>query len=183
MIVTTVFQRKTFVVQATQVTEDNVEELAEMCGGEAKIYVPDVHHASGNYRTGQICIEMSIGRNGRKARAFLGDWITHIHGSTNFKIYRDKTFHEAFEEVLRDFPEEMMRKVVREELKALLESMAKTASGQAWNYASSDLEGYGLRAIENVAEREAALMPHAWNCEKRNPQVWGAKCSCGVGDE
>jgi hypothetical protein len=192
MIITTTFQRKTFVVQAIQITGENLSELAEWCGGELiESYTPEIHLRSGNYRTGHPCIEMTVGRNGQKIRAFIGDWITHIQGSEKFKIYRDKTFKEAFEEVLRDFPEEMMRKVVREELRSLLYSLTATARDNSDGLAAyevGELERAGHRAIQRVMEIETALLPHAWNCNFRDPAGYDSRgnkleCSCGVGDD
>lgn len=187
MIVTVMFQGKTFIVQPTQVTGENMSELAEWCGGELiESYMPEVHLLSGNYRVGHPCIEMTVGRNGQKVRAFIGDWITNISGSKNFKVYRDKTFKEAFEEVLRDFPEEMMRRIVREEMRSLLQSMARTAIGLSDGLASyeiGELERAGHRAISRVSELEEAMLPHAWNCDLRDPYGRGSKCSCGVGDD
>lgn len=178
MIVTTTFQHKTFIVQAKQVTPEDMEELAEWCGGtltEVESYGWDV------YDHGRPCIEIEVPRsNGRKMRAFAGDWITHISGSDKFKVYRDKTFKEAFEEVLRDFPEEMMRRVVREEMMYLLRSMSKTARGLFSGlaaYETSELERAGYRAIHRVMELEESMLPHAWNCEVRNP-AGNFPCSC-----
>jgi hypothetical protein len=191
MIVTTTFQRKTFVVEAKQVLAEDIRELAEWCGGTfVEAYHPDFPKSTINF--GQPCIEIEVPRsNGKKMRAFIGDWITHISGSDKFKVYRDKTFKEAFEEILRDFPEEMMRKVVREELALLLRSMGKTARGLYGGMAAynvGDLEQAGYRAIERVAELEESLLPHAWNCELRNPAGYDeqgnpVQCSCGVGDD
>lgn len=184
MIITTSFRRKTFVVQATQVTKENMGELSEWCGGELiESYQPEPHLASGNYHKGHPCVEMTVGRNGQKTRAFIGDWITHISGSNNFKVYRDKTFKEAFEEVLRDFPEEMMRKIVREEMRSLLKSLTVTADGIRKRYGTTALEIAGYRAIHSVMAVEEAMLPHAWNCDTRDPAGYVLKCSCGVGDE
>jgi hypothetical protein len=188
VIVTTTFQRKTFVVQAKQVKVEDMLELAAWCGGEyIHSYTPVYNMESGNYRIGQPCIEVTVDRvTGRKIRAFVGDWLTHIHGSNKFKVYRDATFKEAFEEVLRDIPEEVMRRIVREEMRSLLQSMGKTAfalSDGLASYEIGELERSGHQAIRRVAELEEAMLPHAWNCEVRNPAGWDHKCSCGVGDE
>lgn len=192
MIVTTTFRNKTYIVQASQVKSDNLKDLAEWCGGEyIESYEPDVFIRSGNYRVGQPCIELSTGMPLRKARAFVGDWITLVDESSHFKIYRDATFKEAFEEVLRDIPEQAMRRIVREELRSLLQSMSKTAHGLhagLAGYETGELERAGHRAIEKVMDLEEAMLPHAWNCNLRDPNGYDdqgneLKCSCGVGDE
>lgn len=192
MIVTTTFRNKTYIVQASQVKSDNLKDLAEWCGGEyIESYEPDVFNRSGNYRVGQPCIEIAVGVSRRTIRAFVGDWITKIDGREVFKIYRDATFKEAFEEVLRDIPEEAMRRVVREEMRYLLQSMVKTARGFGTGIAGfelGDLEKAGHKAIERVMDLEEAMLPHAWNCDLRNPAGYDDKgneltCSCGVGEE
>jgi hypothetical protein len=189
MIVTTKFQSKTYIVQATQVRPDNIEELAEWCGGEyIESYEPDTFVQSGNYRTGQPCIEMVSGLGRRRVRAFIGDWVTKVDGRDIFKIYREKTFKEAFEEVLRDIPEEVMRRVVREEMRSLVKSMTATAKG-LYNYADpGSLEEAGYKAIKKVFELEESMLPHAWNCELRNPAGYDKngndlQCNCEVGED
>jgi len=106
MVINKTYRRKTFTVQAIQVTAENMKGLAEWCGGNTIVYFPDVYHQSGDYRSGQSCVEVVIGRvNGRpkKVRAYSGDWITKLVGTENFRVYRDKTFLEAFEEVRSEF--------------------------------------------------------------------------------
>lgn len=185
MIVTTTFQRKTFVVQAKQVKSAEMQVIAEWCGGAfIESYQPDAHMASRNYRTGQPCIEFIPDRVAKRAvRAFEGDWITHIHGSDKFKVYRDATFKEAFQEVLRDLPEEVMRRIVREEMQALMRSMGETARLLGGSVTPAALEDIGYQSIARVIELEESMMPHAWNCDVRNPNVDGLSCSCGVGDD
>lgn len=188
MIVTTTFRSKTFIVEAKQVKAGDMEAIAEWCGGEfVDSYHPEFDQST--IKFGQPCIEIAIPHtNGRKMRAFIGDWVTHISGSDRFKVYRDKTFKEAFEEVLRDFPEEMMRRVVREEMRALLRSLAETAEG-LYNLADpNSMEEAGYRGIMKVMNLEESMMPHAWNCQLRdpagaNPDGSELQCSCGVGDE
>lgn len=102
MIINKTYRRKTFTVQAIQVTAGNMNGLAEWCGGQVIVYFPDISRRSGDYRAGQTCVEVVTGRvNGRKqkARAYPGDWVTRLHDSDNFRVYRNKTFLEAFEEV------------------------------------------------------------------------------------
>lgn len=102
MVINKTYRRKTFTVQAIQVTAENIQGLAEWCDGKVVIYWPDISRQSVDYRAGQTCVEVVIGRvNGRvqKARAYPGDWITRLHDTNNFRVYRNKTFLEAFEEV------------------------------------------------------------------------------------
>jgi len=124
VVINKTYRRKTFTVQAIQVTVENMRGLAEWCGGNVVVYFPDIHRQSGDYRAGQTCVEVVIGRvNGReqKARAYPGDWITRLHDTNNFRVYRNKTFLEAFEEVRSEVEK-------REAVMALMER-ALTISG------------------------------------------------------
>lgn len=76
--------------------------------------------------------------------------------------------------------EEIIRRIVREELKSLLESMGKTAYN-ADGYETGELKSAGLAAVREVVESEAWGMPHDWGCERRKSGY--KQCTCGVGDE
>lgn len=102
MISTSTYQRKTFRVQAIQVTVENMAELADWCGGDKKVYKPEASKLSGDYRAGQWCIQVTIHRvAGRmiKTHAFAGDWITRLTEANNFRVYPDKSFSMAFTEI------------------------------------------------------------------------------------
>lgn len=71
-----------------------------------------------------------------------------------------------------------LRSIVREELKSLLESIAKTANDGSNGYEVGELQSAGMTAISNVAEHEAGLMPHAWDCTIRDRKAWSSSCSC-----
>lgn len=87
--------------------------------------------------------------------------------------------------------EEIIRRIVREEIQKFAESVAKTSYGLADgldSYETGDLERAGHRAIKKVMELEESMLPHAWNCNLRDPEGYDdkgneLKCSCGVGDE
>jgi hypothetical protein len=79
--------------------------------------------------------------------------------------------------------EEIIRRIVREEMRALLESMAETADNLATGLASHDvgeLERAGYRAIKTVMELDESMLPHAWNCVHRDPRSFEGECTCGV---
>jgi hypothetical protein len=81
--------------------------------------------------------------------------------------------------------EEIIRRIVREEMRSLLESMAETADGLAnglSSYDVGDLEKAGHRAIKTVMELEESMLPHAWNCISRDPRAFEGEneCTCGV---
>uniref|UniRef100_A0AAU7GXR9 Helix-turn-helix DNA binding domain protein n=1 Tax=Streptomyces phage Scarif TaxID=3158858 RepID=A0AAU7GXR9_9CAUD len=102
---------------------------------------------------------------------------------------KPKQYHnvgDMIREEVAKTTEEKLRRIVREELKSLLESMGKTAYS-ADGYDTGELESAGLRAIRTVVETEGSLLPHAWTCPKRKG-YWDeygnrSKCNCGVGED
>lgn len=98
MIVTSTYQRRSFRIQAIQVTAENMEPLSDWCRGELKVYHPEPDRESGDYRGGQTCVEVQTGRH-IKARAYVGDWISRLGEVHNYRVYKGKTFLETFEEV------------------------------------------------------------------------------------
>jgi hypothetical protein len=96
------YRRISETVQAIQVTDENMAGLAKWCYGRVMVHFPGPAEESGNYRVGQNCVEVVTGRfNGRenKTRAYVGDWIANIEGTTKFRVYRQTTFLETFEEI------------------------------------------------------------------------------------
>jgi hypothetical protein len=88
---------------------------------------------------------------------------------------------EKTPKVAKQWSEEDLRRMFREELKLVFESMAKTASN-ADGYETGELESAGLKAIANVAERMEEKLPHSWDCAKRERFGYSNKCTCSVGD-
>ena len=94
MIVTKTFERATFRVEAVRVTTKNLKEIAEWCGGRV-VNLDDVG-------VGRTHIKVPLGRiEGREkiAHAYLGNWVTCLEGTQNFRVYREKSFLNAFHEV------------------------------------------------------------------------------------
>lgn len=93
MIDERIFTRKTFSVRAIQVTAQNMYDVALWCDGR---YVIAQNSAQRPY------IEVVIAKsNGRDilARAYEGCWITRlVSGEAYFKVYKDKSFAQAFDE-------------------------------------------------------------------------------------
>jgi hypothetical protein len=95
MIVTTTFARATFRVEAARVTTKNLDEIAEWCGG--RIANLDDH--------GRVHVKVPTGNiNGREqiAHAYIGTWVTCLEKTRNFRVYKEKSFTEAFREVLSE---------------------------------------------------------------------------------
>jgi len=123
------FTRKTFSVEAMQVTTENIYEIAEWCGGTIK------DNGDGFVGDPQAYIEVPVAmKNGiKRDKAFYGDWVTRTERS--FKAYRDEAFKIAFEQ---DAPVEFDPDVRHEEVYRLVhEAMGdqhKATSGEGMTY-------------------------------------------------
>jgi hypothetical protein len=118
------YRRISETVQAIQVTEENMAGLAKWCYGRVMVHFPGAGESTTGYRVGQNCVEVVTGRyNGRenKTRAYVGDWIANIEGTTKFRVYRETTFLETFEEIRTELEK-------REAIQELMEK-ALTVSG------------------------------------------------------
>lgn len=94
------FQRKTFVVDAVQVTEENMEEVAKWCRGT--IETTDSKIAEGLHQEPQRYIKVNVLNpyNPRQTQAFVDDWV--LYARDNFKVYMDKGFNKTFEAVYKE---------------------------------------------------------------------------------
>lgn len=117
MIVATTWERKPFTVKAIRVTLDNMWEVADWCNGRYMI-------AYGG--SGRPCIEVKLGHDERNkpkySRAYIGDWVTLLPGQNSFQVYRDKSFLEAFQQVVSEM----------EKRSKMLEAIEKAMHGNKW---------------------------------------------------
>lgn len=81
------FTRKSFQVDAVQVTAENMEEIAKWCQG--KVF------EEGNRSYIKVNVANFI--NERQTKAFAGDWV--LYASKGYKVYTDKAFTTSFEPV------------------------------------------------------------------------------------
>lgn len=97
MIVATTYRRKSFRVQAIQVTKENLPDLAEWCGGVVKLE----DDGGEGFRTYiEVPVSPTSGRYSKqRVSAYVGDWVVRLTEDNNFKIYRTRSFLEIFEEV------------------------------------------------------------------------------------
>lgn len=81
------FARKPFYVDAVRVSEANISEVAEWCGGVLM------------EEDGAPYIKVTVHRplTDRQTMAFLGDWI--LESGNGFKVYTPKAFDKSFEKV------------------------------------------------------------------------------------
>jgi hypothetical protein len=88
------YERKPFTVQAVQVTDRNIQDVAKWCKGTV---VP------GERNNKQMdCIEVDVNRpiNEKQTRAFPGDWV--LKGSGGWKVYTSRAFNGCFVERVQD---------------------------------------------------------------------------------
>lgn len=87
---TETYTRKPFNVEAVQVTDENITEVAEWCHGEIR------SHAGGDgLEKTYIKVDVHQATNRRQTQAFAGDWVLTT-GST-LKVYTNRTFLKNFE--------------------------------------------------------------------------------------
>jgi len=96
-----IWEKKAHSLQAVQVTEMDMEEIAAWCDG--KIYI-----RKDEGEEPQFYIQFTAIHHKQKQtmKAFVGDWITWSKTSQSFHHYRDTTFrrgyhpgHELFEKI------------------------------------------------------------------------------------
>lgn len=79
------YQRKTFPVQAIQITPENIFEIAAWCGGVV-------------YKSDRLRISLKeVTPRPKMATAYVGHWI--LKTSQTFAVYSDKSFQHSFEPV------------------------------------------------------------------------------------
>jgi hypothetical protein len=92
-----------------------MRDLAEWCGGDLARTLDDEN--SRDY------VSVPVGHmNGRErlARAYVGNWVTRLSEANNFRVYKDKSFLEAFREIMADTEKyakvlELVKAAMREE--------------------------------------------------------------------
>ncbi len=98
MIAMAKYARKPFYVDAAQVTEENLSDLADWCDGDVRTSVDKKTNEEKRY----VKVRVQYPLHDRQTRAFVGDWI--LYAGTGFKVYTDKAFKNSFDEA----PEELM---------------------------------------------------------------------------
>lgn len=95
-VTTAKYVRKPFAVDAVEVTEDNLEAVAQWCGGEVR--TSDGRQTKNGVTGQQQYIKVTVKRplNDRQTRAYPGDWV--LSAGTGFKVYTEKAFSGSFEE-------------------------------------------------------------------------------------
>jgi len=91
-IITGKFSRKTFNVEAIQVTVENMQEVAEWCGGSVKGY-DSVHDSPHVYI--QVPVMPSKTKTYRPNQAFVKSWV--VKTNQGWTVYTKKGFGVSFE--------------------------------------------------------------------------------------
>jgi hypothetical protein len=86
------YARKPFFVDAVQVTEENLEQVAEWVPG-AHIRTQRVNDVDKRY----LKLKITKPQNDRQTKAFPGDWVLFSEESGEYKVYTKNAFNRAFE--------------------------------------------------------------------------------------
>lgn len=89
------YVRKPFAVDAVEVTEDNMHDVAKWCGGRVR-----TDTRSWGNRKGQKFIKVRVANplNERQTMAYIGDWVLSSNtGPNGYKVYTPRAFVESFE--------------------------------------------------------------------------------------
>src|SRR5665811_2296227 len=92
------FARKPFYIDAVQVTDENLQEVADWCQGEVRTEVQA--HSAPSGETGQakyVKVRVHRALNERQTKAFVGDRV--LYAGSGFKVYTEKAFENCFEAV------------------------------------------------------------------------------------
>lgn len=87
----TEYRRKTFLVEAIQVTEENLDAVANWTKGRV------LATAATDTDPARFFVKVPVKRpmNQRQERAYVGDWV--LKARSGFKVYTQKAFEGCFE--------------------------------------------------------------------------------------
>lgn len=88
------FVRRPFQVQAVEITDENMAEIAEMIGGKIKDFESESGETGGRYIQLNRQIIPNVGK------ALIGWWVTVL--GDNFRCYAPKVFADQFNEIVLD---------------------------------------------------------------------------------
>lgn len=80
------FVRKPFEVEAIQVNDANMQQLATWCGGTVEV------EGGSKY----VHVKVHKPQSVRQTKAFVGDWL--LFAGTGFKVYTPRAFEKSFED-------------------------------------------------------------------------------------
>lgn len=85
------FERKPFFVDAIQVTEENIEDVARWCNGELQ-----------EDDNGKRFVHVRVHRplTPRQTQAYVGDWV--LYAGRGYKVYKKQAFEKSFQSVWKE---------------------------------------------------------------------------------
>lgn len=92
------YRRKTFSVEAVQVTEDNLDAVANWTKGKV------LANKSTEGEPAKFFVDVPVKRplNERQRKAYIGDWV--LKARSGFKVYTQRAFEGCFEPVASATP-------------------------------------------------------------------------------
>lgn len=92
-VITQKYVRKSFPVDAIQVTSTNMEDIAEWCGGE--IRYEDSSRPDGD-KIKYVHVRVYRPMSDEQTKARVGNWV--LYAGTGYKVYTDKAFKQCFQQ-------------------------------------------------------------------------------------
>lgn len=83
------YTRNPFVIDAVQVTDDNINEIAQWCSGDVR--TAEIKPGKEDH---YIKVRVQRPLNERQTQAFVGDWV--LFAGTGYKVYTNKAFRKCF---------------------------------------------------------------------------------------
>lgn len=92
------FRRKTFNVDAIQVTPDNIDEVAEWCGGDVRTE----QQKGKNVKFVKVRVYKAL--DDEQTKAFVGNFVVYM--GSGYKVYKYNAFMRTFEKTKKTAAEE-----------------------------------------------------------------------------
>lgn len=89
------YARKALYVDAVEVTEENMAELAEWCKGQVRTQTIEKNGVSSEEKYVKVKVHRAL--SVRQTKAFVGDWV--LSTPTGFKVYPPRAFDKSFDKV------------------------------------------------------------------------------------
>lgn len=123
MIQPKTYIRKPFTVQSDRVTDKNIQQMAEWCGGEVK----GLGEHDGRWGPFiEVPVVNPDPKKPRQSQAFVGDWI--LQSEQGFKVYTDRAFLKNFDSA--EDHTRAMAEIIRKESGKLLDQALGNAGSR-----------------------------------------------------
>src|SRR4051812_31143231 len=106
------WERLPFTIEAVEVTEENIRDVAKWCGGQVRTSGKQGIHK-------YIKVDVKHALNDRQTMANAGDWV--LRAGSGFKVYTPRAFTTMFRRKVEDMVETVGRMVERERAEEELE--------------------------------------------------------------